>query len=82
MVPTVIAKTEVDDLVETSEVLGKNSNQASTDDCPALILDSQCPDDPDNPLAFPEVVQIVAMRYCCALEVVNCCCCPDCPDWV
>lgn len=79
---TVTVKTEVDDLAETLEELGKNWNQASTDDCPALDLDSRCPDDPDNQLAFPAVVQIVAMRYCCALEFVNCCCCPDYPDSV
>lgn len=82
VVLTVIAKTEVDGLVETLEVLEKNSNQASTDDCLASGLDSRCQDGPGNPLAFPAVVLIGAMKYCCALEVVNCCCYPDCPDWV
>lgn len=51
------------------------------DDFPASGLGSRCPGDLDILRAYPEVVLPTAeMRYCCALEVVNCCCCPDCPD--
>lgn len=72
---------EVGGLAVTLEVLGKSWNQASMDDCLASAQGSRCPDVPDNPKAFLAVVPpTVAMRYCCALEVVNCCCCPDCPD--
>lgn len=70
----------VDGLAETLEVLEKSSNQASMDGFLASSLGSRCPDDPDNPLAFLAVVQTGAMRCCCALEVVNYCYCPDCPD--
>lgn len=80
VVLTVLVTMEVDGLVATLEVLGKSWNQASTDDFLASGPGSRCPDVPDNPLAFLVVVpSTVAMRYYCALEVVNCCCCPDCP---
>lgn len=80
VVLTGIVTMEVGDLAATLEVLGKSWNQASMDDFLASALDSRCPDVPDNPMAFLAVVRpTVAMRYCCALEVVNYCCCPDCP---
>lgn len=81
VVLTGIVMMEVDGLAATLEVLGKSWNQASTDDYPASALGSQCPGVPDSLLAFLAAVPpTVAMRYCCALEVANCCCCPDCPD--
>lgn len=77
---TVIVTMEVGGLAATLEVLGKSWNQASMDDFLASALGSRCPDVPDNLMAFLAVARpTVAMRYCCALEVVNYCCCPDCP---